>query len=427
MDNDYFKDEKERETFFRRWLGEDVFELLKTDVKEAYREILRRYCQQNDIVVGDWDSLTEINELDFRTNVREAWFEKKGEPTTIITEIDDFDFEAKLVRKPVTESRKLLPALLPGLSWKYPTTIIGVRIIKSDEFLLDILCGALYDKKVKLNRYCVLAEDLQVEFEEFRRNGRKRIDEKKKIKMFQDFGYTFPLDALLRVEVAKKTEIEDVVPNIFRFFVWDKKFRKLYEKTRGILEFERDIIQKIWEQEEIKFDDLERYKLEDIVGLNLAIMLSDALSPLLERELQKNIKGKLQKEIKEVIQIIMELPGVYSRIELAKAIKCIINEKKLDSIHDSALKLKRVQKMLRELVDSIVYEYDYMVELMKIFTCKELEERVGELTEKIGIRKVRTLGILKNVEGIETGSIKSSSIERCLYSTIQKEIIQYYL
>ena len=431
-----------KEAYYKNIFGEDVFKKLEKDIYEGYKEIALEYANRQ--YYGETANMSIGDELEY------LYERSKQPPLDIVTEKEGdivvlLPHNNRVLEKKqieISDKREFdkLPTRTEIDSVRRPT-VAAMKIVITDTFLLDIVCCILKSEKEKLNekdedKYVELVSSvkdvnsLQIQFEKFRRNGRKRDSSAVKIQKISHYGYPFPIDAKICAEVGKKTRVENIVPNIFRLFVFSEEIRKLYvgqsEKAYNLSK-----ILEVLKSVDINFSVLEKYQLEEILGINLAIQTVNALNKETWGELTNVDKRNLRTVIETYLIEIMQWKGVYSRCKLVKAINSIAFPAELykgDYLTQAEKKINYMRELTWVLRQSMSASYSLMYGLIETFVyleSKTTKERIRYIEENLipqitkNMFKQETYSYLNEIYGLK----ESVGRDEQTYSIIQKCII----
>lgn len=434
---------KQMENYYKNIFGKDVFEKLDKDVLEGYKEISLEYANKQ--------YFGETTNMSYGDALKYLYEKSKQDPCTIEKEVEGDVVvalpnggtrkNANQLKETLTEEIEEDNMIISRMECDITQpTLATMKMVVSDAFLLDIVYQILKQQKMKLNEneknYCELVSDvkdvatLQMEFEKFRRNGRKKILSGTEVSKMSHYGNKLPIDANVVAQIGKKTRIENVVPNIFRLFIMSDELRKLYDSQDvKFYKFGR-IIQNL-EQLEFNLSLLEACELEKILGINLAIQTTNALGKDTWEELTNVDKNKLSDKIEMYLKEIMEWEGPYCRCKLVKAINGVELPGDLykgNYITQAENKINYMCALTRILRKSMIKSYSLMYGLIETFVLKKkdtTEDRITYIEEKI------LPGIAKNMFESETYLYLKElyEIRKCAekdewtYSIVQKKII----
>lgn len=418
-------DIKELIPYFKVYFGEGVYDELERDFYMGFKRCVRTYCRDHNIVGKDEDRLSQIYLWYQMSHLELPNYE-------VITEVEEGRLTTELIIDRSTSEKELSKKEL--LSRAGCTLNIGSYIFESQYFIEDILCRILYETKMEYCKqesvYCELArnEKEKSALKKYRNSGRKKehVDNAKKIEMFSDYGYALPIDIPVKVEKGSATMIADVVPNVFRVFLLKSNFKKLYKK-RDLDEYESKKLLEILSTEELTFSLLERYKLEEILKLNLAVSIEELIRKHTMELTQKEVIEWLSGVIKEFIAEANNGPGVYSKIMVMNILKELrIPDEcyRRNVLEEISNKLKYYTEVLHFLNSSIYYEYEVFYLLLKSF----FEEKGMDRKNQIELIENKWIVSIKCDKGIckdEILNIQSDYHLRdeVLHSVIQKELI----
>lgn len=277
----------------------------------------------------------------------------KGWSSRIITDCDDNNLDEHIIIR--------AKELNSELEEKFPETEKDILKVASQNVLYQSVCfldichdlyfSLLYhmnkDSYCELKRFFEEDEEFQKEFSECWRIFHKSIIDYNN----RNKKMALPFENKYKLARGKKTQIQNVAPNIFRFLIYSKNYRKLFTNQTDE-KFDYKDIKNLFSFEWSNLFQIEDYYLiEKVTGLNLAVKIYHFMRLLTRGVNDSRINNDLRSGIEELIDRVMEWDGIYSRIKFIDIFIRII--KSPDSMWGDDEKIKYIKQKIGECVEII--------------------------------------------------------------------------